>query len=299
VKVNGEERSPGNVLLRELAEGSWENMDDASRTSFFRQIPMTAKPDAFLIDMDGVISIGGVLVPGARETIHWLRDRGYPFRIVSNTTRRPRSVIAADLSSRGIPVPESCIFTPAMAAISLMGREKRTRAFLLTTRELEEEFMSGGITPAEEGADFVVAGDAGDRFTYDRMNTAFRHLLSGAGFLALEKDRYWMGAGGLMLSAGPFVTGLEYASGNTATVLGKPSPSFFAMALSSMGAQPGSTAMIGDDVVTDAGGAISCGLSGILVKTGKYRDEALAAATVKPTAVIPSIADLPGYLEGR
>jgi HAD superfamily hydrolase (TIGR01458 family) len=259
---------------------------------------MTAKPEAFLIDLDGVISVGGVLLPGARETLAWLREHGYPFRIVSNTTRRPRSRIAADLSAMGIPIPESCIFTPALAAISFMKKEERTRVFLLTTRELAAEFMSGGITSVENGVDFVVAGDAGDMYSYDSMTLAFRHLLSGAGLLALERDRYWMGSDGLMLSAGPFVAGLEYASGKTATVLGKPSPGFFAMALSSLGAGPAGTAMIGDDVVTDVGGAMACGLSGILVKTGKYRDEALAAVAVHPTAVLPSIADLPSYLEG-
>jgi HAD superfamily hydrolase (TIGR01458 family) len=259
---------------------------------------MSAKPEAFLIDIDGVISQGGVLLPGALDTITWLRDNEYPFRFVSNTTRRPRSTIAAELSAMGIVIPESCIFTPAMAAVSFMKEKKRTRAFLLTTRELEAEFMSGGISPVHTDADFVVAGDAGGRFTYDRMNAAFRHLLSGADLLALEKDRYWMGADGLMLSAGPFVTGLEYASGKVATVMGKPSPGFFATALSSMGTEPEKAAMIGDDVMTDIGGAISCGLSGILVKTGKYSDEALTGAAIKPTAVIPSIADLPGYLEG-
>jgi HAD superfamily hydrolase (TIGR01458 family) len=259
---------------------------------------MTSKPEAFLIDIDGVISVGGVLLPGALDIITWLHDVGYPFRFVSNTTRRRRSTIAAELTAMGIATPETSIFTPAMAAVSFMSQKKRTRAFLLTTRELEAEFVSGGITQVHNDADFVVVGDSGDRFTYDRMNAAFRNLLLGADLLALEKDRYWMGADGLMLSAGPFVSGLEYASGKAATVMGKPSPDFFATALSSMGAEPEKTAMIGDDVVTDTGGAISCGLSGILVKTGKYRDEALAGAAIKPTAVIPSIADLPRYLEG-
>jgi HAD superfamily hydrolase (TIGR01458 family) len=263
-----------------------------------RKIIVTVKPEAFLIDLDGVISGGGVLLPGARETITWLKKHNYPFRFVSNTTRRPRSMIAAELSAMGITIPEAAIFTPAMAAVSFMIQKNRTHAFLLTTRELESEFTSGGIIPAEQDIDFIVIGDAGDRFTYDRMNTAFRHLLSGSDILALEKDRYWMGADGLMLSAGPFVSGLEYASGRMATVMGKPSPDFFSLALSSMGAKPGGTAMIGDDVVTDAGGAISCGLFGILVKTGKYRDETLAAAAVKPTAILSSIADLPGFIEG-
>jgi HAD superfamily hydrolase (TIGR01458 family) len=255
------------------------------------------KPKAFLIDLDGVISRGGKPVPGARETIGWLREHGYPFRIVSNTTRRPRAKIAADLYEMGITIPESCIFTPALAAVSFMKKKERTRAFLLTTRDLAAEFVSRGITSVESTADFVVVGDAGDLFTYDRMNTAFRHLLSGADLLALEKDRYWMGADGLMLSAGPFVTGLEYASGKTATILGKPSPDFFAMALSSLGADTTGTAMIGDDVITDVGGAISCGLSGILVRTGKYREETLARAPLRPSAVLESIADLPAYLE--
>jgi HAD superfamily hydrolase (TIGR01458 family) len=259
---------------------------------------MNGKPEAFLIDIDGVILLGGVLLPGALDTITWLRDNGYPFRFVSNTTRRKRSTMAAELTVMGITTPESCIFTPAAAAVSFMRQKKRTRAFLLTTRELAAEFVSGGITPVRNDADFVVAGDAGDRFTYDGMNAAFRHLLSGADLLALEKDRYWMGADGLMLSAGAFVTGLEYASGKVATLMGKPSPDFFATALSSMGTKPEKTAMIGDDVVTDIGGAISCGLSGILVKTGKYRDETLAGAAIKPTAVLSAIADLPGYLEG-
>lgn len=282
-----------NELRREFSP----NIDDVPRASLFQQIPMTAKPEAFLIDLDGVISVGGVLLPGARETITWLRQRGYPFRIVSNTTRRPRSKIAADLSEMGIAIPESCIFTPALAAVSLMKKKERTRAFLLTTRELEAEFVSSGIKSVQSDADFVVASDAGDLFTYDRMNAAFRHLLAGADLLALEKDRYWMGADGLMLSAGPFVAGLEYASGKTATVLGKPSPDFFAMALSSLGADIAGTAMIGDDVVTDVGGAISCGLSGILVKTGKYREEALAGAPHRPSAILESIAGLPAYLE--
>jgi HAD superfamily hydrolase (TIGR01458 family) len=274
------------------------NMDEACAPLFTKEIIVTAKPEAFLIDLDGVISVGGILLPGARETITWLREHGYPFRFVSNTTRRPRSRIAAELSAMGITIPQAAIFTPAMAAVSFMMQENRTRAFLLTTSELETEFTSGGITPVQQDADFIVVGDAGNRFTYSRMNTAFRHLLSGADLLALEKDRYWMGADGLMLSAGPFVAGLEYGSGRMATVMGKPSPGFFSMALASLRAEPESTAMIGDDVMTDVGGAIASGLSGILVKTGKYRDEALAAAAVKPTAILSSIADLPEYLEG-
>jgi len=157
--------------------------------------------------------------------------------------------------------------------------------------------VAAGIQECDTGVQYVVVGDAGDLLTYASLNGAFRNLLRGADLIALEKDRSWMGADGMMLSAGPFVTALEYASGKSARVMGKPSPDFFALALASLGVQPGQAVMIGDDVVTDVGGAISCGLSGILVRTGKYGEDALRSARVAPTAILSSIADLPEYLE--
>ncbi|WP_243669440.1 hypothetical protein [Methanoculleus chikugoensis] len=48
-----------------------------------------------------------------------------------------------------------------------------------------------------------MVADAADGLTYERLNLAFRLLMEGADLIALEKDRYWMGADGLMLSAGP------------------------------------------------------------------------------------------------
>ncbi len=63
-----------------------------------------------------------------------------------------------------------------------------------------------------------------------------------------------MAEDGLMLSAGPFVSALEYATGNVAVVMGKPSRTFFELALDSMGAGAAEAAMIGDDVITDIGG---------------------------------------------
>jgi ribonucleotide monophosphatase NagD (HAD superfamily) len=105
-----------------------------------------------------------------------------------------------------------------------------------------------------------------------------------------------MASDGLSLSAGPFVSALEFATGKTAVVMGKPSPSFFDLALRDMGLTPGEAVMIGDDVLTDIGGAHVIGMDGILVRTGKFREEALRAAPVRPGRIIGSVADLPGIL---
>jgi ribonucleotide monophosphatase NagD (HAD superfamily) len=80
------------------------------------------------------------------------------------------------------------------------------------------------------------------------LNQAYRKILHGAEFLALAKNRNFLDHDGeLSLDADPFVAGLEYASGKVATVLGKPAPAFFKIAVGSMVSGAEDSAMIGDD----------------------------------------------------
>jgi HAD superfamily hydrolase (TIGR01458 family) len=253
-------------------------------------------PEAVLIDLDGVLYEGETPVPGAVATLSYLTDHGYPFRFVSNTTRRSRETISRRLASMGFAISVSHIFTPCAAAVSYISGKGENSAFNLTAPEVAAEMNREGIRHSAEGARFVVVGDAGDLFTYALLNGAFRTLLEGAELIALEKDRNWMGNDGMMLSAGPFVAALEYASGKKARVMGKPSRDFFMRALASLNARPEHSVMVGDDVVTDVLGAIACGLTGILVKTGKFRQDTLENAPIPPFRVISSIADLPRLL---
>ncbi|NLH26491.1 MAG: TIGR01458 family HAD-type hydrolase [Methanomicrobiales archaeon] len=254
------------------------------------------EPEAFLIDLDGVLSVGGAPVPGAIAAISYLRENGYPFRFVSNTTRKSRVTISRQLESMGFEIPVSHIFTPSMAAVSYVTGKAGTDAAILTTPDVSAEIVRGGIQNREDSPRFVIVGDGGDLFGYSVLNKAFRLIMGGAELIALEKDRYWMGDDGLMLSAGPFVAALEFATGTRAAVMGKPSREFFMRSLASMNADPARTVMIGDDIITDIGGAAAAGLSGILVRTGKFRQEALAGATVIPKRIISSIAELPRLL---
>jgi HAD superfamily hydrolase (TIGR01458 family) len=245
-----------------------------------------------LIDLDGVLYVGDTAINGAMAAIQFLIDEGYKFRFVSNTTRKCRATIARRLSTMGINIPEQYLFTPPQAAIAYMRNTGKERYYLLTTGDVEEEFESSRRSIPAERPDVVVIGDAGDKITYETLNTAFRCLMDGAELIALEKDRYWMAPDGLSLSAGPLVSALEFATGKTATVVGKPSAAFFGLALQDMGLSPSQVVMIGDDIVTDIGGAHQAGMSGILVRTGKYRKEAVDCAAIKPDYIIDSIAQI-------
>jgi HAD superfamily hydrolase (TIGR01458 family) len=253
----------------------------------------------FLIDLDGVLYVGNRAIEGAPETIRFLIETGYPFRCISNTTRKCRHTIASQLSSMGFEIPENHIFTPPLAAITYMKKTGRTGYYLLVTGDVERDFKEMRDKDSDTKPDWVIIGDAGDKITYDNLNTAFRFLMEGAELIALENDRYWMAADGLSLSAGPIVKALEYATGKTATVMGKPSQTFFNLALQDMHLRPEQVAMIGDDIITDIGGAYHAGMKGILVKTGKFRHDSLSAAEIKPACIIHSVSCLQDVINGR
>jgi HAD superfamily hydrolase (TIGR01458 family) len=250
----------------------------------------------FLIDLDGVLYVGDQAINGARESIDLIRDKKYTFRFVSNTTRKCRKTIAERLSSLGFDIPAEYIFTPPLAAVAYIKNSGKHHCYLLTTGDVYKDFNQDCIGNDATPIDYVILGDAGDKVCYDSLNTAFRHIMNGADLIALENDRYWMAPDGLALSAGPFVHALEFATGKTATVMGKPSKTFFELALSDMGLRAEQVAMIGDDILTDIGGARSMGMQGVLVRTGKYRKEALDNAVIKPGFIIDSIAQLQDIL---
>ncbi|MFA4826419.1 MAG: TIGR01458 family HAD-type hydrolase [Methanoregula sp.] len=246
----------------------------------------------FLIDLDGVLYVGDNPIAGAQDAIEHLMQENYTFRFVSNTTRKCRKTIASRLSVMGFDIPEEYIFTPPLAAVAYMKKTGKQHCCLLTTGDVDRDFKQVCAKDAGAKKDYVIVGDAGDSVTYDSLNTAFRHLMEGAELIALEKDRYWMAHDGLSLSAGPFVQALEFASGKTAIVMGKPSKTFFDLALNDMGLRNEQVAMIGDDIFTDIGGAHNAGMRSILVRTGKFREEIVKSAIVKPTHIIDSIASL-------
>jgi ribonucleotide monophosphatase NagD (HAD superfamily) len=113
----------------------------------------------------------------------------------------------------------------------------------------------------------------------------------------MHRNMYWRTSDGFNLDTGAYLTALEQASGVRATVVGKPSADFFRTALGTLSAEADRVAMVGDDIENDVLAAQVLGLTGILVRTGKYRPETVERAHGTPDVVIDSIADLPAILD--
>ena len=253
---------------------------------------------AILIDVDGVLHVSGDPIPGAPEAVAELRARGHRLRFITNNTTRSQAALAGELRAGGIDLDDSELQTPAAAAARALAGK---RVLALVIAGLVEDL--DGIELVGDGADAVLLGGAdeteetGRVFSYMNLARAFGELELGAELYCLHKNRWWQTSRGPLLDAGAFVTGLEYAAEVEATVLGKPSPAYFEAAVAALDGEPELTWMVGDDLDLDVAGAQRYGLRTVLVRTGKFRPDALERSTIVPDAVLSSIAYLPDWLE--
>jgi HAD superfamily hydrolase (TIGR01458 family) len=255
--------------------------------------------DALLLDLDGTLYVGDAALPGAVEAVRALAERGVPRRYLTNTTRLSRRAIAARLKALGFPVAEDEIFTPSLAAADWLSERNLRRIALYVPDAAHEDFadfelvnLQVDLARSDAPPDAVVVGDLGEGWDFFTLNRAFTQLMDGARLVALQKNRYWLTSGGLVLDAGPFVAALEYASGQEAVIAGKPSVTFFELAAASLGVSRDRVAVVGDDVEADVAGAQAAGLRGVLVRTGKFREGDLLRSGLEPDGTIDSIAEV-------
>jgi HAD superfamily hydrolase (TIGR01458 family) len=257
------------------------------------------EPGAYLLDLDGTLYSGGAAIPGANTAVARLREQGIPHCLVTNTTSRSRSMLVQRLRSYGFNISAEEVFTATLAGSVLASTAgyQCVAPFIPepALEDMGELELVGGTSglPAGRPPHAIVVGDLGEQWSYALLQEAFEYLMAGAELIALSRDRYWLRNDQLALDAGAFVAALEFASGKSALVAGKPSVAFYRAALKSLGVDDSvSAAMIGDDLWSDVQGAQRAGLQGWLVRTGKYRESVLRDSGIRPDRILDSIAEL-------
>ncbi|NOT69674.1 MAG: TIGR01458 family HAD-type hydrolase [Methylophilaceae bacterium] len=247
-----------------------------------------------LFDLDGVLYVGAHVIEGALEAVEKIRLSGISCRFITNTSTLSLASLQQKINGLGFYVAAEEIFSAPQAAVRFLQHQHDPVCRLLLADDVKNDFKD--FHQSDTTADFIVIGDIGDAWSYSVMNEVFVCLKHGAKLIAIHKNRFWQTEQGLRLDIGGFIEGLEYASGVKATIIGKPSVDFFQMALDDMGLEPAQVAIIGDDIDADVGGGQQAGLKGILVKTGKYRQDYTEVSKVRPDFTIASIAELPVLL---
>lgn len=251
--------------------------------------------DGMLLDIDGVLAVSWEALPGAIETLEALRADNVPFRLITNTTTHTRIGLASTLRHAGFEVDAAEIVTAVVAtAAYLREHHPDARVFLLTDGDARADLE--GVDLVGDRADVVVLGGASEEFTYPTLNHVFQMVMDGAELVGMHRNLYWKTAEGWQLDGGAYIAGLEEATGRAAVICGKPSATYFASALAMLGTSAERTAMVGDDLENDVLGAQAAGLTGVLVRTGKFRPEDLERVDGAPDLQLDSIAGLPGLL---
>jgi HAD superfamily hydrolase (TIGR01458 family) len=258
-----------------------------------------SSPKLILLDLDGTLYIGNQEIPGAVNTIAQLREHGFVLRFLTNTTTKSHAELLAQTASLGFNLAsDELISAPIGARLELQAiqqkRNRPVRIWPVVADAIKQDFAE--FERDETSPDFIVLGDIGERWDLTLINRLFNAMHGGAELIALHKNRFWQTEQGLKADIGFFVAGLEYVCSKNARIMGKPNADFFQRVLDSAGFNASETIMVGDDIDSDVRGAQLLGMSGCLVKTGKFRQAYCDASSVKPDWILETIADLPAAL---
>jgi HAD superfamily hydrolase (TIGR01458 family) len=251
--------------------------------------------ETVLLDLDGTLYVGSQVVPGAPEAVRWLRDQGLTVRFCTNTDSITPAALADRLARRGFEAAEEELVTPVAVAERLFASASQARVLAVAAdevRQLLSRFLAGPDTPPTH----VLVADPSYGATYADLDAAFRALRAGAELVATQVNRVVVRDDGEHLDTGGWVRLLEYATGTSARVLGKPSPEFFTAPLDALGRGPDTALVVGDDLAADIGGGRAVGAATVLVRSSKG-DRPQPGAEAEADAVVDSVADLPGLLQ--
>jgi HAD superfamily hydrolase (TIGR01458 family) len=255
--------------------------------------------EGVLLDIDGVLTVSWKPLAGAIETIQWLTEEGIEFRLVTNTSSRTRREIATLLARAGMEVDQAKILTAVTSAARYLAETHGEVGCLVVNEgDLGEDLV--GVEVAGAGhAGVVLLGGAGPSIGYEELNAVFRMASHGVPIVALHRNLRYQTADGPSLDMGAFLVGLEAAAGVEVTVVGKPASAFFAAAVEDLGMDARRVVMVGDDIHADVLGAQDAGISGVLVRTGKFRPSDLEGNEAQPDHVLDGIGQLPALLRSQ
>jgi glycerol 3-phosphatase-2 len=262
-------------------------------------VPLTSLLSAYdqvILDLDGTVWVGGVATPRAPEAVAAIRASGRRLAFVTNDGSHSPEEYVQKLWSIGCTASvEEIVSVGSAFQYVLAERPPGARVFVIGAPALFRHVTDAGHhvvnnTPNAETADVVVVTAHAD-FSYAEMLAATRALLAGAELISGGRDRNFPTAGGIAPGTGAVTVALEYATGASARVVGKPDPQVFEVAIDRMGS--GRTLVIGDHLIADLGGAEAAGLDAAIVLTGvTSRDEAEAATDPAPVAIGQDLATL-------
>jgi len=252
------------------------------------------KLPGIILDLDGTVYRGEQLIPGARETIEWLRGRGYPLVFVTNAIETQAEHVDK-LAGLGVPASADDIINAPLVLIRHLRQVMPDAVvFPISDPPLIEQLAPHFRLSENPNEIDVVIASCDRAFDYRKLSIGFQALKRGARFWATNADPTWPQAGGEIPDAGAVIGALEGCTRRKVElVAGKPSPLVVEVALASLERSAGECLLVGDSLGSDITMGKQAGIATALVLTGVTQRSDLDHAPVQPDHVLESIADLP------
>jgi NagD protein len=254
----------------------------------------TTRPaiENYLMDMDGVLVHEERLIPGADLFVKRLQQAGLPFLLLTNNSIYTARDLAARLERTGLEVPESAIWTSALATARFLDTQRpQGSAFVLGEAGLTTALHQVGYVLTEREPDYVVVGET-RAYSQEAITRAIRLIAAGARFIATNPDPTGPSPAGPQPATGAVAALISKATGVRPYFVGKPNPLMMREALRAIDAHSDATVMIGDRMDTDVIAGIEAGLQTILVLSGITSREEAERFPFLPSRIVGSVADL-------
>lgn len=252
----------------------------------------------WLLDMDGTVTMGEEVLPGAAAFFNNIRHNEYIF--VTNNSSHSADHYLQRLGRLGIAAERSQLLTSTDALAVWLKKigppGRRPVVYPVGTPDFESDLSAAGIDlthQRQQPIDYVVLG-FDTTLVYEKLDIACDYIRSGVPYLAANPDRVCPLADGKVLpDCGALIAFMETCTGQAPMrILGKPDPAMAEMIIADRHYQPEEMAMVGDRLYTDIEFARRAGIISVAVLSGETTREEIAGSDIKPDFIFRDIGEL-------
>ena len=254
-----------------------------------------------IIDLDGVLWRGEQPLGPLPEWFQRLQVLGLRWVFATNNATRTIDMYLEKFARMGLTDirPDQIVNSILAAVYALRQRwPQGAPVYIIGEEGLFQGLAEAGYPFTEdlEAIQAVVVGlDRG--LTYDKLALGTLAIRRGAWFIGTNPDRSFPTPEGLKPGAGAILAALEAATDVAPTIVGKPEPFLFQLALERLGTPPEATLVVGDRLETDILGGRRVGCRTALVLSGVTTREEIVHNPSPPDLIVEDFGALLRFLE--
>ena len=248
---------------------------------------------ALILDMDGVLWRDLEPIGNLAEIFTSIKNKGLKFAFVTNNATITVDQYVAKLARFGVESDRNLIINSALATALYLKKihPDGGPVYIIGETGLLSTLAEFGFYQSDRAPLAVISG-LDRNLTYEKLRRATFFIAQGSAFIGTNNDATLPTPEGAIPGAGSILAALEVACGYRATVMGKPQPEMYRLALSRLNSKPEECLVIGDRIETDIAGAQTIGCQTALVLSGVTTETVARSWQPPPTYIASDLTSL-------